>query len=171
MLDVLSLRFGQHSGLYDYGSQFLSKSCGGPDSVKELMSKLSASIPGFLTLVRTFCLQDHFCNSLLTCVTTTATTMIMSVLYALVIISLHFGIVKADSNGMDMSMDGAMDLSSGSMLPYLHFTPGDNLWFLGWVPQTAGAMVGACIGLFLLALVDRWIAACRAVMDVHWSKR
>ncbi|KAF7980532.1 hypothetical protein HWV62_37663 [Athelia sp. TMB] len=81
------------------------------------------------------------------------------------------GSVSADSNGMDMSMDGAMALSSGAMLPYLHFVPGDNLWFLGWVPESAGAMVGACIGLFLLALVDRWIAACRAIMEVHWSKR
>ena len=77
----------------------------------------------------------------------------------------------ADSNGMIMSMDGSMTLASGSMLPYLHFTPGDNLWFMGWVPQSAGAMAGACIGLFLLALVERWITACRAVMEVHWTKR
>ncbi|KIK93308.1 hypothetical protein PAXRUDRAFT_145356 [Paxillus rubicundulus Ve08.2h10] len=71
-------------------------------------------------------------------------------------------------NGMDMSMDGPMDLTMGNMLPYLHFTPGDTLWFLGWVPNTTGAMVGACIGLFLLALVERWVAACRALMEVHW---
>ena len=32
-------------------------------------------------------------------------------------------------------------------------------------------MVGTCIGLFLLALVDRWISACRSVMEAHWSKR
>ena len=78
---------------------------------------------------------------------------------------------RAHSNGMDMSMDGAMDLSGGQMIPWLHFTPGDILWFYGWVPSSTGAMVGTCIGLFLLALVDRWIAACRAVMEVHWSKR
>jgi len=77
----------------------------------------------------------------------------------------------AVSNGMDMSMDGSMDLAVGEMLPYLHFTPGDLLWFLGWVPQSNGAMVGACIGLFLLALVERWVWACRAVMEVHWRKR
>jgi hypothetical protein len=74
-------------------------------------------------------------------------------------------------NGMDMNMDGSMALSMGSMLPYLHFTPGDNLWFIGWVPKSKGAMVGACIGLFLLALTERWIAACRAAMEVHWAKR
>ncbi|TDL15890.1 hypothetical protein BD410DRAFT_816847 [Rickenella mellea] len=77
----------------------------------------------------------------------------------------------AHDNGMDMSMDGPMSLAAGHMTPYLHFTPGDMLWFLGWVPQSAGAMVGACIGLFLLAIVERWIGACRSVMEVHWRKR
>lgn len=79
--------------------------------------------------------------------------------------------VLADSNGMDMSMDGAMDLASGNMLTYLHFTPGDTLWFIGWVPSSKGAMVGVCIGLFLLALVERWLAAVRGVMEVHWAVR
>lgn len=79
-------------------------------------------------------------------------------------------LVNAASNGMDMSMDGAMNLAEGRMLTYLHFTPGDVLWFLGWVPASAGAMVGTCIGLFLLALVERWIAAGRAVMELHWSR-
>lgn len=78
---------------------------------------------------------------------------------------------RAASNGMDMSMDGAMELAVGQMLPYLHFTPGDNLWFLGWVPTSTGAMVGTCIGLFLLSMVDRWIGACRGVMEMHWHNR
>lgn len=72
---------------------------------------------------------------------------------------------------MDMSMDDAMNLASGNMLSYLHFTPGDILWFQGWVPASAGAMVGTCIGLFLLAMVERWIAAARAVMQGHWTQR
>ncbi|KAI0085508.1 CTR copper uptake transporter [Irpex rosettiformis] len=80
-------------------------------------------------------------------------------------------LVAAHDNGMDMSMDGAMDLAVGQMLPYLHFTPGDMLWFLGWVPSSAGTMVGTCIGLFLLGIVERWIAACAAVMHAHWAKR
>ncbi|KAI0776532.1 CTR copper uptake transporter [Trametes elegans] len=74
-------------------------------------------------------------------------------------------------NGMDMSMDGDMDLAEGHMLMYLHFTPGDIVLFNGWVPSSNGAMVGTCIGLFLLALVERWIAACRGVMEAHWRKR
>lgn len=54
---------------------------------------------------------------------------------------------------------------------YLHFTPGDNLWFLGWVPMSAGAMVGTCIGLFMLGLIDRWISVCAAVTGGYWDKR
>ncbi|EPQ55533.1 hypothetical protein GLOTRDRAFT_138434 [Gloeophyllum trabeum ATCC 11539] len=73
-----------------------------------------------------------------------------------------------DMNGMDMSMDGAMSLASGQMLTYLHFTPGDILWFQGWVPKSTGAMVGACIGLFLLAILERWIACIRALADMAW---
>lgn len=57
------------------------------------------------------------------------------------------------------------------MLPYLHFSTGDMLWFLGWVPVTAASMIGACIGLFLLAIVERWIAACRSLMEAHWRKQ
>ncbi|KAF9816971.1 hypothetical protein IEO21_03736 [Rhodonia placenta] len=79
-------------------------------------------------------------------------------------------LVAASSNGMDMSMDSSMNLAQGEMLPYLHFTPGDTLWFLGWVPSSSGAMVGACIGLFLLAMIERWIAAGRAVMELHWRR-
>ncbi|KAI0742239.1 CTR copper uptake transporter [Daedaleopsis nitida] len=79
--------------------------------------------------------------------------------------------VLAHSNGMDMDMDGDMALASGSMVPWLHFAPGDILLFYGWVPTSVGAMVGTCIGLFLLGLVDRWLAATRAVMGAHWNKR
>jgi len=79
--------------------------------------------------------------------------------------------VWSHSNGMDMSMDGSMSLAQGTMLPYLHFTTGDILWFEGWVPQKAGAMVGACVGLFLLALFERWLAACRAMMELHWANQ
>ncbi|KAI0665517.1 CTR copper uptake transporter [Trametes maxima] len=79
--------------------------------------------------------------------------------------------VHAHSNGMDMSMDGSMDLAAGQMLTYLHFTPGDIVLFYGWVPSSKRAMAGACIGLFLFALVERWIGACRSVMEAHWRTR
>jgi hypothetical protein len=57
------------------------------------------------------------------------------------------------------------------MTPFLHFTPGDVLWFPGWQPLTARAMLGTCIGLFLFGLVERWIATSRAIIELHWDKR
>ncbi|KIK09641.1 hypothetical protein K443DRAFT_127524 [Laccaria amethystina LaAM-08-1] len=80
-------------------------------------------------------------------------------------------LVAASEDGMDMSMDGSMSLASGNMIPYLHFTPGDVLWFQGWVPKSPGAMFGACFGLFLLAIVERWIAAIRSLAEAYWRKR
>jgi hypothetical protein len=77
----------------------------------------------------------------------------------------------AHDNGMDMNMDQGMSMNMGNMIMYLHFTIGDNLWFLGWAPSTAGAMAGACIGLFMLATAERWLVAMRGVMEEHWSMR
>ena len=90
--------------------------------------------------------------------------------------------------GMDMSMDMSMDLVMGNMLPYAHFTPGDiceyfwtpqvmlatdneKVWFFGWVPSTAGAMTGTCIGLFMLSILERWLAACLELASQHWAER
>jgi copper transporter 1 len=67
-------------------------------------------------------------------------------------------------NGMDM---GGMS-SGGMMTPWLHFALGDALWFKTWVPQNKGALAGAAIGLFLLAIVERWFASMRALMELHW---
>ncbi|KAF5353250.1 hypothetical protein D9756_007777 [Leucocoprinus leucothites] len=75
------------------------------------------------------------------------------------------------SHGMDMDMDMGMELAEGQMLPYLHFQGRDVLWFQGWVPQTKGAMAGACLGVFLLAIFDRWLSAMRVVAEAYWNKR
>jgi len=59
----------------------------------------------------------------------------------------------------------------GQMTAYLHFSPlSDTLWFQYWVPSSAGALFGACIGLFLLAIFERWIAAGRAIAEQSWHK-
>ncbi|KAJ3503404.1 hypothetical protein NLJ89_g8450 [Agrocybe chaxingu] len=60
---------------------------------------------------------------------------------------------------------------SGMMIPYLHFFGGDNLFFETWRPSSTGALAGACIGLVLLALLERWLAATRSVFDAHWQRR
>lgn len=74
------------------------------------------------------------------------------------------------NHGMDMNMDMGMSLASGSMLPYLHFAASDILWFEGWVPQNKGAIGGACVGLFMLALFDRWLSAIRSTAETHWAQ-
>lgn len=57
------------------------------------------------------------------------------------------------------------------MIPYLHFTPGDALFFKEWVPKSSGAVAGACVGLFVLAILQRCISGMRGVMDQHWKQR
>lgn len=73
------------------------------------------------------------------------------------------------------------DMGSGStstpsmahegMTMYLHFHGGDYLYFSAWQPSSPGAIAGACIGLFMLALFERWFAALRAVFEHHWKHR
>ncbi|KAF8342479.1 Ctr copper transporter family-domain-containing protein [Amanita rubescens] len=71
-----------------------------------------------------------------------------------------------------MGMDTGFGSNSSTMMTsFLHFTPlGDTLWFQGWAPKSPGAMVGACIGLFLLAIFDRWLAAGRAMAEMSWRE-
>jgi hypothetical protein len=74
-------------------------------------------------------------------------------------------LAQHSSNGMDPAMDMPMNLASGRMLPYLHFTPGDILWFEGWVPGRSTTLFGTCVGLFVLALLHRWVVALRAALE------
>jgi hypothetical protein len=71
----------------------------------------------------------------------------------------------------DMDMGDSGSSSSDMMVPYLHTTPGDTLLFQSWVPKSAGAVTGACIGLFLLAIFERWVAAMRSASERTWSRR
>ena len=86
-------------------------------------------------------------------------------------------VLAQDASDPDMTMDGmdGMDMggtaTGGGMTPWFHFNLGDSLWFSSWVPQSHGALAGACIGLFLLAIVERWIAALRGLMEAHWTRR
>ncbi|KAJ6605126.1 Ctr copper transporter family-domain-containing protein [Mycena sp. CBHHK59/15] len=62
--------------------------------------------------------------------------------------------------------------SMGGMMAALHFTPlGDTIWFAGWAPQSSGALAGACIGLFLLGVFERWVAARRTMLQAQWALR
>ncbi|EEB90942.1 hypothetical protein MPER_10783, partial [Moniliophthora perniciosa FA553] len=74
----------------------------------------------------------------------------------------------------DSSMHSEIESAGGGMqmmMSYFHITLGDTLWFEGWVPRTNGALAGACIGLFLLAILDRGVAGARGIMEAHWKMR
>ncbi|KAF8609405.1 hypothetical protein BDV93DRAFT_518229 [Ceratobasidium sp. AG-I] len=71
------------------------------------------------------------------------------------------------TTAMDMSSSSS---SSGSgsvamMIPYLHFTGGDYLFFAGVAPTSSGAIAGACIVLVVLAVLERAVAAARGIFD------
>ncbi|KAI1797680.1 Ctr copper transporter family-domain-containing protein [Ganoderma leucocontextum] len=71
----------------------------------------------------------------------------------------------------------AMDMSSSNssviamMVPWLHFTGGDNLLFEAWHPSSNGAIAGACIGLVFFAIFERWVNGMRGVLEGRWRQQ
>jgi len=59
----------------------------------------------------------------------------------------------------------------GMMVPFLHFSGGDYLWLNVWAPSSKGQIAAACIGLFLMAVLERLVAAMRIMFDLHWHTR
>lgn len=72
---------------------------------------------------------------------------------------------------MDMSDRSTNSTMLVMMIPWLHFTGGDNLLFKSIHPSSHGAVAGACIFLVILAIFERWISAMRSHMEVFWSRR
>jgi len=62
-------------------------------------------------------------------------------------------------------------MEGGMMTMYLHFTPGESVLFGPWIPKTDQAIFGTCVGVFILAMVDRWFSATAAVMIAHWNRK
>jgi copper transporter 1 len=73
--------------------------------------------------------------------------------------------VKAQHQHGGSGSDGVI------MIPWLHFEGGDALWFESWRPASKGAIAGAAIGLFVFAIFERWVAAMRGLMEVHWRRQ
>ncbi|RPD81786.1 hypothetical protein L226DRAFT_541428 [Lentinus tigrinus ALCF2SS1-7] len=67
---------------------------------------------------------------------------------------------------MDMSTSNSSTMVM--MVPWLHFTGGDSLIFKSWHPSSHGAIAGACIGLVIFAIFERWVNAMRGVLSVYW---
>lgn len=69
------------------------------------------------------------------------------------------------------SEHGTSGDTTAIMVPWLHFTPGDTVLFQDWVPRKKGPIFGACLALFMLAILDRWLAALRRFMEAWWSEQ
>jgi copper transporter 1 len=57
-----------------------------------------------------------------------------------------------------------------TMASALHFAGGDALVFSALTPRSPGALAGAALVLFALALFERWLAAARGVLDARWRE-
>ena len=66
---------------------------------------------------------------------------------------------------------GGGGMEGGTMAMYLHFTPGASVLFGPWIPKTDREIFGTCVGVFMLAMVDRWFSAIAAVMNAYWDKK
>ncbi|CUA68260.1 CTR copper uptake transporter [Rhizoctonia solani] len=67
-----------------------------------------------------------------------------------------------ENTGSDMMM----------MTPYFHWAASaDALYFKSWVPRTPGGLVGACIGLFCLALFERFLDGARGLVEAWWRRQ
>lgn len=65
----------------------------------------------------------------------------------------------------DMNMD--MSMSMGTF----HWTStGDAIWLDSWMPKSEPAYIGACIGLFVFAIVSRGLLALE-IYFVAWRAR
>jgi hypothetical protein len=84
----------------------------------------------------------------------------------------HMDHSHSSSDSMDgMDMGGGSSSSQHGMNMFFHYNPtGDTLWFSGWAPSKAGPMAATFIGLFMLAVFERWVAACRAVAERSWAR-
>ncbi|KAM0754610.1 Ctr copper transporter [Meredithblackwellia eburnea MCA 4105] len=71
---------------------------------------------------------------------------------------------------MDMGMDNSTTASS-MMTSFTTQIGTTNLWFSTWTPTSPAATAGACIGLFLLAILSRIINAVSLSAQHAWSQR
>jgi copper transporter 1 len=72
--------------------------------------------------------------------------------------------------GMNMPM-GSSSSAPMTMIPFLHITGGDYLFFKSLRPSSNGAIAGACIALVVLAIFERFIGGVRSRLEAYWSRK
>ncbi|KAH9835759.1 Ctr copper transporter family-domain-containing protein [Rhodofomes roseus] len=86
--------------------------------------------------------------------------------------SMSMSMSSTASASMASSTSSSMDMNDMMMMvPYLHFTGGDNLFFKTLTPSSHGAIAGACIVLVALCICERWFASVRSRLTAHWRQR
>ncbi|KAG9123224.1 hypothetical protein FRC07_000079 [Ceratobasidium sp. 392] len=82
--------------------------------------------------------------------------------------------LAAMTNAMDMpgmSSSSSSQSTGAMMIPYLHFTGGDYLYFAGIAPTSKGAIAGACIALVFLTIIERAVAGARGIFELKLAER
>ncbi|KAJ7150068.1 Ctr copper transporter family-domain-containing protein [Mycena crocata] len=85
----------------------------------------------------------------------------------------HSGMSDTSMGGMESNSTSSMDGMYMEMMmkAYLHFTPGDALLFSTIAPSSAGAVFGACVVLFLIAILERWLRAVGRGIEGRFRRR
>ncbi|KAH8926942.1 hypothetical protein BT69DRAFT_1258702 [Atractiella rhizophila] len=75
---------------------------------------------------------------------------------------------QAHDHGGSMS-DGST-MSVNALMGQFHTgIGGDQLWFAGWIPTSAGTTFASAFGLALLAVFSRLLSAVRTQLDHQWA--
>ena len=62
-------------------------------------------------------------------------------------------------------------LRSDKMRPYFHTSGGDNLFFESWTPLSPGAIAGASVAIFFLAVLERFVNGVRGRLEGYWTSK
>ena len=62
-------------------------------------------------------------------------------------------------------------MEGGTMIMYVHFTPGDSVLFGPWIPKTDQAVFRTCVGVFMLAAVYMVLASGKPQICFFWFSK
>lgn len=98
---------------------------------------------------------------------------IVTLLFFAAVALAHGGEEEEPTRNVDVTMP-EMNMGSDMMMmtPYFHWMANaDALYFKAWVPRTPGTLAGACIGLFSLALFERFLGGARGLLEAWWRRQ
>ena len=57
------------------------------------------------------------------------------------------------------------------MYSYFHTGGGDNVLFESWSPSSPGAIAGASVAIFFLAMLERFVNGLRGRLEGYWASK